>query len=86
MNQAAKPPADDSSVFFIGEPGLVAMAVCAPAALTAEQIAAEVNAKNPTGISSPWTVAGADHLTDYDGPYPVQCPDEAARLHYMMHC
>jgi hypothetical protein len=68
MDQTAKPPADDTSVFFIGSPGLVAVAVCAPAALTAEQIEAEVNAKSPTGISSPWTVTGADDLHDYDGP------------------
>ena len=86
MDQTAKPPADDSSVFFIGEPGLVALAVCAPAALTREQIAAEVNTKNPTGISSPWAVTEAADLADYDGPYPVQCPDEDGRRHYMVHC
>jgi hypothetical protein len=86
MDQTAKPPADDNSVFFIGEPGLVAMAVCAPVALTREQVAAEVNAKSPTGISSPWTVTDAADLTDYDGPYPVQCPDESDRRHYMVHC
>lgn len=85
MNQAAKPPAG-SSVFFIGQPGLVAMAVCAPAVLTREQIGAEVNAKSPTGISSPWTVTDAADLYDYDGPYPAQCPDEDGRRHYMMHC
>ncbi len=86
MNQTAKPPTDDSSVFFIGEPGIVAMAVCAPAALTRKQVGAEVNAKNPTGIGSPWAVADATELTDYDGPYPVQCPDAGGRRHYMMHC
>ena len=86
MNQEAKPPADDRSVFFIGGPGLCAVAVCVPAALSREQIAAEVNAKSPTGIASPWTVADAGDLTDYDGPYPVQCPDETGRRHYMMHC
>lgn len=86
MDQTAKPPADDSSVFFIGGLGLVTVAVCAPAALTREQIGAEVNAKSPTGISSPWAVADAADLHDYDGPYPVQCPDEPRRRHYMMHC
>jgi hypothetical protein len=86
VDQTAKPPADDSSVYFIGEPGLAAMAVCAPAALTPEQIGAEVNAKSPTGIGSPWTVSDAADLYDYDGPYPVQCPDEDGRRHYMMHC
>jgi hypothetical protein len=34
MDQAAKPPTDDTSVFFIGGPGLVSVTVCAPAALT----------------------------------------------------
>ena len=86
MDQTAKAPADDSSVFFIGGPGLCAVAVCVPAALTRDEIADAVNAKSPTGISSPWTVADADGLTDYEGPYPVQCPDEAGRRHYMMHC
>ncbi len=86
MDQAAKAPTDDISVFFIGEPGLVAMAVCVPAALTHDQIAAEVNIKSPTGITSPWTVTDAADLTDYDGPYPVQCPDETGRRHYMVQC
>jgi hypothetical protein len=86
VDQAAKAPDDDASVFFIGEPGLAAMAVCAPAAMARDQIAAEVNAKNPTGIGSPWTVTDVADLTDYDGPYPVQCPDEDGRRHYMMHC
>jgi hypothetical protein len=86
MDQAAKAPADDSSVFFIGEPGLVAVAVCAPGTLSRERIAAEVNAKSPTGIASPWTVAERADLTDYDGPYPVECPDGHGRRHYMMHC
>jgi hypothetical protein len=86
MDQAAKAPTDNTSVFFIGEPGLAAMAVCAPAALTRDQIATAVNVKNPTGITSPWTVTDAADLTDYDGPYPVQCPDETDRCHYMVHC
>lgn len=86
MDQTAKAPTDDTSVFFIGEPGMCAMAVCAPATLSREQIAAEANSKNPTGIGSPWAVADAADLTDYDGPYPVQCPDEDVRRHYMMHC
>ena len=86
MDQTAKPPTDDSSVFFIGEPGICTMAVCVPATLTRDQIAAEANAKTPTGIGSPWAVADAVDLSDYDGPYPVQCPDEDGRRHYMMHC
>jgi hypothetical protein len=88
MDQTAKPPTDDSSVFFIGSPGLVAMAVCAPAAMTREQIADEVNTKSPTGITSRWTVTDHADLADAaDVPvYPVQCPDEAGRCHYMVHC
>jgi hypothetical protein len=86
MDQTRKAPTDDSSVFFIGEPGLVAIFVCAPAALTRDEIAGQVNAKNPTGIGSPWTVAAAADLTDYDGPYPAPCPDGGDRRHYMMHC
>jgi hypothetical protein len=86
VDQAAKAPADDTSVFFIGEPGLVNMAVCAPAALTRDQIAVEVNSKNPTGIPGGWVVSELADLTGYDGPYPVQCRDEDGRRHYMMHC
>jgi hypothetical protein len=81
-----KAPADSTSVFFIGEPGLAAMAVCAPVAMTHEQIAAEVNAKSPTGITSRWTVTEHADLDTDDVPvYPVQCPDEASRRHYMVH-
>ena len=88
MDQTAKPPTDDSSVFFIGSPGLVTMAVCAPGAMTHEQIAAEVNAKSPTGIASGWTVTEHADLADADDVpvYPVPCPDEADRRHYMVHC
>ena len=86
MDQTRKPPTDDSSVFFIGEPGLVVLAVCAPATMTRAQIAAEVNAKNPTGISSPWTVTDQANLPDDVTTYPVQCPDETGRRHYMVHC
>ena len=86
MDQTPKPPANDTDVFFIGGPGLVSMAVCAPAVLTREQIAAEANAKNPTGISSGWAVTDEADLPDDITTYPVQCPDEPARRHYMMHC
>lgn len=86
MDQEAKPPADDNSVYFIGGPGLVSVAVCAPLTMTRDQIAAEVNAKSPTGISSPWTVTDVADLYDYDGPYPVKCADDDGRRHYMMNC
>ena len=86
MDQDPKPPADDSSVFFIGEPGLVSMAVCAPAELTLEQIAAAVNAKSPTGIDSTWTVTAKADLPDDVPTYPVPCPDGGGRLHYMVNC
>ena len=72
MDQTAKAPTDDTSVFFIGEPGLVAMAVCVPAVMTHEQIAAEVNAKSPTGITSRWTVTEHADLNADDIPVGLE--------------
>ena len=89
MDQTPKPPTDDSSVFFIGTAGLVNMAVCAPATMTHEQIATEVNIKNPTGLAGGWAVvADKADLPDADDVpvYPVKCPDTDDRLHYMVHC
>jgi hypothetical protein len=90
VNQERKPPTDDSSVFFLGEPGLVSMFVCAPAVMSREDIAAEVNAKSPTGLSGGWVVADESDLSDETREditeYPVPCPDVAARRHYMVHC
>jgi hypothetical protein len=90
MDQTPKPPADDSSVFFIGSPGLVSMFVCAPAAMSREDIAAEVNAKSPTGIAGGWVVADESDLSNETresiAEYPAPCADSADRHHYMLHC
>lgn len=87
MAQTSKPPDDDGSVFIIGEPGLAVMAVCAPAAMTREQIAAELNAET-TGIFGAWAVTDDPALLaacpDDTTTYPVPCPDACGRLHYMV--
>jgi len=55
--------------------------------LTGEEVAAAVNAKEPTGITSAWQVdAGPDAAGD-GAPNPRPCPDDpGARLHYLMVC
>jgi hypothetical protein len=89
MDQTPKPPTDDSSVFFTGSPGLVSMAVCAPAGMTREEIVAQVNVKSPTGLVGGWIVTDEGDLPDdidLTAGYPRPCPDGGGRLHYVMNC
>jgi hypothetical protein len=84
MDQTPKPPANAEDMYFIGEPGLVAMYMCAPAGANRADIEAKANAENPTGIGSGWVISPETEIAG--GSHPRQCPDSAGRLHYMLNC
>ena len=82
-HETARPPGDDTTVYSLGQ-SLVAFAVCAPAAMDAEQVAAQAGLMNPTGVG-PW-----QHDPDAPedgGPNPRPCPDmPEARRHWLLVC
>lgn len=66
--------------------GLISMSVCAEKDLTVEEITEEVNAQNPTGISSDWAYAEGENFNSGE-TNPCLCnqhPDK--RKHYLFHC
>ena len=74
------------SEVYIYAHGLVACSACAPLAMTPEEIAAAVNAGNPTGISSPWRVSGEPEFAQGQ-PNPAPCDQEPdVRRHWLMEC
>lgn len=63
--------------------GLVHCSVCAPLRYTVEMVEAEVNAINPTGISSPWKVSTEPFASGESNPCPCSDLD---RQHWLMVC
>ena len=84
MDQTPKPPANAEDMYFIGEPGLVTMFMCAPAAAARTDVEAKANAESPTGIAGGWAISPETEIEG--GPHPRQCPDSVDRLHYMLNC
>lgn len=65
--------------------GLLTCSVCAPADMTIEEVVAEVNAINPTGISSQWQ--HSEEPTFKTGqPNPTVCEQDPDCRHYLMVC
>ncbi|HYF26553.1 MAG TPA: hypothetical protein VD931_12510 [Baekduia sp.] len=66
--------------------GIIYTSACADAALTVEEVAAVVNDRSPTGISSPWRLAEAPTFV---GGEPNPCPCEQhpdTRRHWLLAC
>lgn len=69
--------------------GIVHCSVCALKTMPIEEVVAEVNRINPTGISGAWQKSedthfaskGKDALTN-----PCQCEDDETRQHWLMEC
>lgn len=65
--------------------GLISLAACAPAEMTGEQVAAEVNTEAPTGISSQWQPS--EEPFEGQDANPIPCNHEPeARCHWLMEC
>lgn len=79
------PNVKHSSVFIITGTDSVAVAACAPASMTPDEVTAAVNAQQPGGGAREWAVAAeADLPDDFTGsPYPGVCSN-ADRRHYLL--
>lgn len=65
--------------------GIVHCSVCAPNAMTPEEVAQAVNKRNPTGISSTWKVSEEPFAGGESNPAPCSHGSDA-RAHYLMEC
>ena len=65
--------------------GLVCCSVCAPADMPKDEIKAQVNKENPTGIESQWDFS-EDPTFKGGEPNPAPCNRGLGRLHYLMNC
>lgn len=66
--------------------GLVHCSVCAPGTMAMDEVAAAVNAQNPTGLDDvPWEVSG-DAVFRSGEPNPAPCNSVAGRVHWLMVC
>ena len=64
--------------------GIVNISCCALKSLSQEEVAAEVNRQQPTGIG-PWTIAKEKTFASGDA-IPNQCEDSEDRQHWLLHC
>lgn len=65
--------------------GVCSASACAPACLSAAGVAHAVNAMEPTGIDTPWEVAGEPFATGEPNPCPCNT-DPDGRRHWLLHC
>lgn len=65
--------------------GITSLSVCAPADLTIEQVTAEVNYVQPTGISSDWSHSAEPSFATGE-PNPNLCERDPGRRHYLFQC
>lgn len=61
--------------------GIVHCSVCAPHDMTAEQVEQEVNAHEPTGISSRWHVSEETFRGGEPNPFRQECGN-----HWLLVC
>jgi len=66
--------------------GIMALSACAPASMEPEDVQAEVNRLEPTGISAPWALDNAPRFKGGE-PNPGPCDQEPdCRTHYLFAC
>lgn len=67
--------------------GLTACSVCAPKAMTTDQVVTRVNEIEPTGIESAWQfdVESPSFKTGQPNPGPCDKFPES-RVHYLLYC
>ena len=70
----------------IYQTGLVCTLACALDATSRRDVAAAVNERSPTGISSSWAVSRrkTDSVTGKANPYP--CAEHPGRQHWLLTC
>lgn len=75
-------PKDDVAVYTVG---ICSCSVCVPIKMRRKEIERRVNIRQPTGISSSWTISN-DPTFKGGQPNPCLCHDDEGRLHYLLHC
>lgn len=65
--------------------GLVYCSVCAAPEMGAEEVERAVNAKEPTGVGSDWTVADESFRTGEANPHLREC-GQGERRHWLLSC
>ncbi len=65
--------------------GIVSCSVCAPTTMSREDVEVEVNARNPSGIRSSWSISKDEKFATGE-TNPAPCDDSDARVHYLMEC
>ncbi len=73
-----------TDVIIYGQ-GFIFTSACAPANLTADEVAAAVNAKSPTGISSAWLVSENPTFNGGESN-PCPCNTDETRQHWLLNC
>lgn len=66
--------------------GLVHCSVCAPKDMPIEEVVAQTNSLNPTGISKQWRHSTDTHFAKGTKPNPCECETDPNRIHYLMVC
>lgn len=71
--------------------GICGMQVCAHKDATDEEILAVCNQENPSGTSNGWSKVvredkGEDSLFEGPNSQPVQCVNDAERVHFIVLC
>lgn len=64
--------------------GLCSCSVCAEKSKDIKSITKELNAINPTGISSKWQLSKSNFQTGETNP--CECNSDSERLHYLFEC
>ena len=63
--------------------GMFCCSVCAPEAMTAEAVQAEVNKINPCGTEKGWTISEDTHFKGGQ-TMPCVCNDDPGRRHWLL--
>jgi hypothetical protein len=76
---------DDAHEVEVYSLGICAASVCAPKAMTCDEVIARVNVCCPTGISSDWQKS-SDPTFKGGESHPCTCESDSTRQHWLLVC
>lgn len=65
--------------------GLCSLSVCAPKAMTQDEVAEAVNSQRPTGLDHGWEISG-DKTFRNGQPMPCPCEQNPDCQHWLLNC
>lgn len=65
--------------------GIIHCSVCAPKTMPIQEVEAEVNRINPSGIQTHWRMSKDTHFSCGE-THPCTCGDNSAKQHWLMEC